>query len=61
MGDKVYLPKQVVTRGKPGYRGEDIVVIDPATGKEDKAASRAAARSTEEADRDTATADAPAE
>lgn len=30
---KVYLPQQRVKRGVAGYRGEDIVVVDPDTGK----------------------------
>lgn len=41
---KVYLPKQKVKagRGVAGYRGKDVVVVDPETGKEDKAATAAA-------------------
>lgn len=54
--DKVYLPKQQTNRGVAGYRGENIVVVDPATGKEDKAATRAAARSAAEQDREQAEA-----
>lgn len=34
---KVYLPKQNVRRGVAGYRGKDVVVVDPATGKQAKA------------------------
>ena len=33
---KVYLPKQQIEprRGVAGYKGKDIVVVDPATGNE---------------------------
>lgn len=31
---KVYLPKQHVRRGVAGYKGKDVVVVDPATRKE---------------------------
>jgi hypothetical protein len=39
---KIYVPKQKVKRGVAGYRGKDVVVVDPETGKEDKAATQAA-------------------
>jgi len=39
---KIYVPKQKVKRGVAGYRGKDVVVVDPETGKEDKAATAAA-------------------
>ena len=39
---KVYLPKQKSRRGVAGYRGKNVVVIDPATGNEDKKATAAA-------------------
>lgn len=31
---KIYLPKQRVTRGVPGYKGKGIVIVDPDTKKE---------------------------
>jgi hypothetical protein len=41
--EKIYLPKQRVRRGKAGYKGKNIVVVnDPAA-----AQARAAARTTE--------------
>lgn len=43
--DKIYLPKQTTNRGVAGYRGENIVVVDPATGKEDKKATTTANKS----------------
>lgn len=39
---KVYVPKQKTKRGVAGYRGKDLIVVDPETGKEDKAATAAA-------------------
>ena len=30
---KIYLPQQKVRRGKAGYKGKNVVVIDPDTGK----------------------------
>jgi hypothetical protein len=43
--DKVYLPKQRVRRGRAGYKGKNVVVVnDPAAAQE-----RAAARNTEKA------------
>jgi hypothetical protein len=39
---KVYLPRQRVRRGTAGYRGKNIVVVDPDTGKTDAAATKAA-------------------
>lgn len=39
---KVYLPKNKARRGVAGYKGDNIVVVDPATGKEDTAATKAA-------------------
>lgn len=50
--DKIYLPKQKVTRGVPGYRGKNIVVVGD-DGREDKKASAAAVK-----DADAAKADA---
>lgn len=40
----IYLPKQSVKpgRGVAGYKGKDVIVIDPATGKEDGVATKAA-------------------
>lgn len=40
---KIYLPKQTVRRGVAGYRGKDVVVVDPATRKELSAAEDAQA------------------
>jgi hypothetical protein len=39
---KIYVPKQRTKRGVAGYRGKDLVVVDPATGAEDKKATAAA-------------------
>lgn len=39
---KVYVPKQKTKRGVAGYKGPNVVVVDPATGAEDKAATKAA-------------------
>lgn len=46
--DKIYLPKQATNRGVAGYRGENIVVVDPVTGKEDTKATRFANKSAQE-------------
>lgn len=54
--DKIYLPKQTTNRGLAGYRGENIVVIDPATGKEDRRATSHANKSAAEQAREQAEA-----
>ncbi len=54
--DKVYLPKQTTNRGVAGYRGENIVVVDPATGKEDRKATASANKSASEQAREQAEA-----
>jgi hypothetical protein len=41
---KIYVPKQKTNRGVAGYKGKNVVVVDPATGEEDKAATKAAAK-----------------
>ena len=41
---KVYLPKQQTRRGVAGYRGKNIVVVDPETGNEDKKATTEATK-----------------
>lgn len=52
---KVYLPKQTVTRGVPGYKGKDIVVVDPKNNRQlsaeaDAKASKDEAAKAREAD-----------
>lgn len=32
--NKIYVPKQTVRRGKAGYRGDNVVVVDRESGKE---------------------------
>lgn len=34
---KVYLPRQTVRRGKAGYKGKDVVIVDPKTSKAEPA------------------------
>jgi hypothetical protein len=41
---KIYVPKQKSRRGVAGYRGANVVVVDPDTGKEDKQATAKAQR-----------------